>query len=178
MKSFILISIMILLSESTFAKLPKTNWQIDSGKLSYHVNYPLKKVEGSSQTVRGKGSCAGGKCQFLVAVPVKSFESGDGNRDNHMLEVTKAASFPMTTVKVSFDEPIQGTPLDATLTVTFAGKTHIYEHVKIETLINEMNVVTKGTVPLILSDFDVERPSLLAVKIDDSAPVSFDIKWH
>jgi hypothetical protein len=167
----------IVISLPALAKLPKDDWEIKGGKLSYHVNYPLKKVVGTSENVKGKGHCSEKSCEFLVAVPVKTFESGDGNRDNHMLEVTKAALNPMIAAKVSFAIGTTDGAIDARAEVQFAGKSHTYEHIRVNASINGDRAVTTGRIPLLLSDFAVERPSLLTVKIDDAAPVDFELTW-
>ena len=93
-------SIAFLVNSSAFAKLSKTEWSLDSGTLTYHGVFPLKKFDGVSKSAKGKGRCEKGQCHFLVAVPVKTFDSGDSNRDSHMLEVTKAATYPMVAVEV------------------------------------------------------------------------------
>lgn len=175
---FVSILALLFLSNLTFAEFTKPDWEVHSGTLTYHVSYPLKSVEGTSNNVKGKGRCESGTCQFLIAVPVKSFESGDGNRDNHMLEVTKAALNPMVTVKAKFSDDLKSETLDMSIDVTFAGKTHTYEHVKVKTMARKGEVKTSGTIPLLLSDFTIERPSLLAVKIKDQTPVDFQLTWH
>ena len=57
-------------------------------------------MDGVSHAARGKGVCQAGQCDFLIAVPVKSFDSGDSNRDLHMLQVSRGGQFPMVTVRV------------------------------------------------------------------------------
>ena len=69
-------------------------WVLEQSTLTYHVSHPLHEVNGVSHAARGKGVCHGGQCDFLIAVAVKSFDSGDSNRDLHMLQVMRAASFP------------------------------------------------------------------------------------
>ncbi len=59
---------------------------------------------GVSHAAKGKGVCTAGECNFLIAAPVKSFDSGDSNRDLHMLEVTRGAQFPMVIVRTQFPE--------------------------------------------------------------------------
>ena len=58
------------------------------------MSHPMHEVDGTSHAARGKGICHAGQCDFLIAAPVKSFDSGDTNRDLHMLEATRGASFP------------------------------------------------------------------------------------
>jgi hypothetical protein len=170
MKLMILASLFL----SAHAKLAVENWQIKSGSLNYHVSFPIKDIDGVSENVKGKGHCAEKICEFLVAAPVNSFVSGDGNRDNHMLEVTRAAMNPMIVVKVTF---VNADSVEAKAEVQFAGKSHTYEHIQISPRIKNGEIKTSGRVPLKLSDFDVDRPSLLTVKIEDTVPVDFDLNW-
>ena len=76
------------------ASAADSQWILQQGTLTYHVSHPLHQSEGVSHEVRGKGICHAGQCDFLIAVPVKSFDSGDSNRDLHMIQVTRGAQFP------------------------------------------------------------------------------------
>src|ERR1700740_1544806 len=76
-----------------------SQWVLEQSTLTYHVSHPLHQVEGVSHAARGKGVCHAGQCDFLIAVPVKSFDSGDSNRDLHMLQDTRGAEFPMVSVR-------------------------------------------------------------------------------
>ena|SRR2546422_10164482 len=58
-----------------------SQWVLEQATLMYHVSHPLHQVEGVSHAARGKGVCHAGQCDFLIAVPVRSFDSGDSNRD-------------------------------------------------------------------------------------------------
>ena len=54
-------------------------WILDQSTVTYHVSHPLHQTEGVSHAARGKGVCHEGHCDFLIAVPVKLFDSGDTN---------------------------------------------------------------------------------------------------
>src|ERR1019366_1816989 len=86
--------------------LPQTDsqWILDQSTLAYHVSHPLHQTDGVSHAARGKGVCHLGQCDFLIAVPVKSFDSGDSNRDLHMLQVTRGAQFPIVSVRTRLPE--------------------------------------------------------------------------
>ena len=71
-----------------------SQWVLKQSTLTYHVSHPLHQTEGVSHAAKGKGICHAGQCEFLIAVPVKSFDSGDSNRDLHMLQVIGVPSFP------------------------------------------------------------------------------------
>src|ERR1700689_4361005 len=76
-----------------------SQWLLQDSTLTYHVSHPVHQSEGVSHAARGKGVCHAEQCDFLVAVPVKSFDSGDSNRDLHMLQTTRGAEFPVVTVR-------------------------------------------------------------------------------
>src|SRR6201998_4238399 len=82
----------------------ETQWVVEKSSVTYHVSHRLHGGDGVSHEARGKGVCHAGKCDFLIAVPVKSFDSGDSNRDLHMLQVTRGGEFPMVTVRTSLPE--------------------------------------------------------------------------
>ena len=81
-----------------------SQWVLDRSTLTYHVSHPLHQSEGVSHEARGKGVCHEGQCDFLIAVPVRSFDSRDSNRDLHMLQVTRGAQFPLVTVRTRLPE--------------------------------------------------------------------------
>src|ERR1700739_1689544 len=81
-----------------------SQWVLEQCTLTYHVSHPLHQVDGVSHAARGKGVCKDGQCDFLIAVPVKSFDSGDSNRALHMLQVTRGAQYPMVTVRTHLPE--------------------------------------------------------------------------
>lgn len=104
-----------------------TTWILQSSSLTYHVSHPLHQVDGVSHAAKGKGVCQNGQCNFLIAAPVKSFDSGDSNRDLHMLQVTRGAQFPLIIVRAQFPEnAITAGTIHADLEVQFAGQTEHY----------------------------------------------------
>jgi hypothetical protein len=158
--------------------LPKKEWALQSGTLTYHVKYVLKKAEGVSKNVKGKGQCEGAVCEFLVAAPVKSFDSGDGNRDAHMLEVTRGSTNPMVVVRAKFPDTQKFDTLTVDGTIQFAGKEHEYKGIPVTVTGKEGPLHVRGTIPMKLKDFAIEAPSLLGISIDDLVPVDFDLVWN
>src|ERR1035441_4072186 len=80
--------VLLLVALNAFAGAD-SQWILRQSTLTYHVSHPLHQTDGVSHAARGKGVCHAGQCEFLIAVPVKSFDSGDSNRDLHMLQVTR-----------------------------------------------------------------------------------------
>src|SRR5579863_8028410 len=108
-------------------------WVLEKSSLTYHVSHPLHQTDGVSHDARGKGVCHAGQCDFLIAVPVKSFDSGDSNRDLHMLQVTRGAQFPMVTVRTRLPESAStSTTVQADLEIQFAGQTAQYKQVSFQ----------------------------------------------
>jgi hypothetical protein len=156
-------------------------WTLEKSEISYVVTHPLHVVHGKSLSAKGKGVCYGGHCDFLVAVPVKSFDSGDNNRDLHMLEVTKAGLYPMIEVKAStaaiHDNPKPKTVV-ADVEIGFAGKKVKYPKIQLDVLewgAGEAHLT--GNIPLSLKDFEITPPSLLTMPIHDEVPVKLDMFW-
>src|SRR6201988_4725918 len=119
-----LIAIFLLLPLSAARAQADSVWIVDQSTVAYHVSHPLHQTEGVSHEARGKGVCHAGECDFLIAVPVKSFDSGDSNRDLHMLQVTRGGEFPMVIVRTSLPEGASASStIHANLEVQFAGQT-------------------------------------------------------
>ena len=114
-----------------------------------------------------------------VAVPVKSFDSGDSNRDLHMLQVTSGSQFPMVTVRTRLPEDASASaPIHADLEVQFAGQTAKFQQVPFEhgKLGDETRI--SGTIPATLSDFRIDPPSLLAMPAKNEVPVRVEKTWQ
>lgn len=155
-----------------------TTWVLKQSTLTYHVSHPLHQTDGTSHAARGRGVCHEGQCDFLIAVPVKSFDSGDSNRDLHMIQVTKGAEYPMVTVRTRLPETAAGsTTIKADLEIQFAGQTAHFQQVPFEvtTQGNEKHIT--GTIPATLTDFKIEPPSLLTMPVKNDIPVKVDMTW-
>src|SRR6202042_1814011 len=132
-------------------------WVLSQSTLTYHVSHPLHQTDGVSHTARGKGVCHAGQCDFLIAVPVKSFDSGDSNRDLHMLQVTRGGEFPMGTVRTNLPEDAAATPtIHADREAQFAGQTAKYKQVPFEQANQANETKIPGPIPATLSHFKID----------------------
>lgn len=156
----------------------QTNWTLEKSTLTYHVSHPLHEVAGVSHAARGKGVCRAGKCDFLVAAPVRSFDSGDSNRDLHMLQVVRGADFPMIIVRFSLPESeLDATSIHCDLQIQFAGQTVEYKQVAFQQTIQGKDHRITGTIPATVSDFKIDPPKLLMVPIKNAIPVDIVMTW-
>ncbi len=154
-------------------------WVLEQSTLSYHVSHPLHQIDGVSHAARGKGVCHAGQCDFLIAAPVKSFDSGDSNRDLHMLQVVRGAQFPIVSVRTRFPEPAsQPATIRCDLEVQFAGQTAHYGQVPFQLVTQGNKIQVSGTIPATLTDFKIDPPSLLAVPIKNEMPVRVTLTWR
>jgi len=173
----ILLILFLAAASSLFAA--DTQWVLTASTLSYHVSHPLHQVDGVSHAARGKGFCHNGQCDFLIAVPVKSFDSGDSNRDLHMLQVTRGALYPLVTVRTRLPESASASStIKADLEVQFAGKTADYKQVPFQLVTQGNQTRITGTIPTTLSDFKIDPPSLLTIAVKNEIPVKVDMTWQ
>jgi len=158
---------------------PDKVYVLDQSTLTYHMSHPMHEVDGKSTSAKGKGICHAGQCDFLIAAPVKSFDSGDTNRDLHMLEATRGAQFPMVQVRTRFPQhEADNSTFYVDLEVQFAGQIAHYDHVAFQLTQQGNDVHIAGSVPATCSDFKIERPSFLTVPIKNEIPVRVDMTWR
>jgi len=169
----------LLLAVPPLAPAADSQWILQQGTLTYHVSHPLHQSEGVSHEVRGKGICHAGQCDFLIAVPVKSFDSGDSNRDLHMIQVTRGAQFPMVTVRTKLPESAStSTTIQADLEIQFAGQTAQYKQISFQLVTQGNQIHITGTIPATLTDFKIDPPTLLTLPVKNEMPVRVDLTWR
>ena len=168
----------LLLSALTLIQTP-SQWVLDSSTLRYHVSHPLHQVDGVSHAARGKGVCQTRRCDFLIAVPIKSFDSGDSNRDLHMLQTTRGGQFPIVTVRTQLPEGAAfSDTVYADLEIECAGQTAHYARVPFHIVVDGDEARVSGTIPATISDFKIDPPTLLTIPIKNDIPVYVESTWH
>lgn len=169
----------LLLAAASLSAQAQNQWLLTQSSLAWHVVHPMHEVQGASHDAKGKGICNNGECEFLVAVPVNTFHSGDSNRDLHMIEVVRGAQFPMVVVRaqVSQDQLNHAT-FYADLEVQFAGQTVNYKHVPFQRKAKGGGVEITGSIPATCTDFKITPPSFLMVPIHNDIPVTVDLVWQ
>jgi hypothetical protein len=174
-----ILTAVLFLALPQLAPAADSQWVLEQSTLSYRVSHTLHQTDGISHAARGKGVCHEGQCDFLIAVPVKSFDSGDSNRDLHMLQVTRGAEFPMVAVRTRLPESAStSATIHVDLEVQFAGHTAQYNQVPFQlvTLGNETRI--SGTIPATLSDFKIDPPTLLTMPTKNEIPVRVEMTWR
>ena len=174
-----ILAALLLVSAPEWAATAERQWVLAESSLTYHISHPLHQTEGTSHAARGKCVCRSGECDLLVAAPVKSFESGDSNRDLHMLQAARGAEFPLVTVRTQLPESdlVSGT-IHVDLEIQFAGQTAHYKQVALEVVVQGNQIRITGTIPATLSDFKIAPPSLLTIPVKNEVPVRVDMTWR
>jgi YceI-like domain len=173
-----ILAVLLLCSVPVFAQT-ETQWVLAQSTLTYHVSHPLHQSEGVSHAARGKGVCHLGQCDFLIAVPVKSFDSGDSNRDLHMLQVVRGGQYPIVSVRTRLPEEASGSAtILADLEIEFAGQTATYKQVPFQLAKQGEDTRITGSIPAKLSDFKIDPPSLMTIAVKDEIPIRVDMAWR
>lgn len=177
--TFLILSVLAPAGSPSALAQTESQWVLGQSTLTYHISHPLKQVDGVSHAARGKGTCHTGQCDFLIAAPVKSFESGDSNRDLHMLQVTRGGQFPMVTVRTRLPETgADSATIHVDLEVQFAGQTATYKQVAFEQTKQGNETRITGTIPATLADFKIDPPTLLTMAVKNEIPVHVDMTWR
>jgi hypothetical protein len=164
---------------AAFAQATDQTWTLDNSTLAYQVVHPVHEITGTSHGTKGKGVCHAGICEFLLAVPVKTFDSGDTNRDLHMIQVVRGAQFPIATVRFRIPESETTQPSFSTdLVVTFAGQEAHYTQVLFHQEIRDREHRVTGSIPAKLTDFKIDPPKFLTVPIHNEIPITVETTWH
>jgi len=169
---------LLLLFAPTFARADR-QWVLAQSTLTYKVTHPLHEVVGVSHEAKGKGVCRAGQCDLLAAAPVKSFGSGDSNRDLHMIQATHGGEFPRVVVRTQLPEADVGkSAIPVDLEIQFAGQTVHYKQVPFQQVKQGNEIRLTGTIPATVSDFKLDPPKLLAIPVRHEVPVQVDMTWR
>lgn len=170
MKILAAAAIILFASSSADARRTAHGEQIrDASSVEYTLHHPL---HGMTATSRQAGfqidlDSTGRYVTHVAAeVDVTSFDSGNSNRDSHAMEVVDAIDYPeakFTSTSIAY----HGDSLDVAGTLEFHGVTRpvtarassVRSHDTLEFL---------GGFTISMTDFKIERPSLLMIPVDDT----------
>lgn len=143
--------------------------------LSYVLVHPAHTVKGVTRDFDVTVDLAPDTVSSKIAVSaaVKTFDSGNSNRDSHALEAIHGLKYPRVEfVSDSVRTDTGGYRVMGRL--TFAGQTRPVAF-KVVPTFHKDKVEIKGGFAVKLSDFKVKRPSLLFVPTQDKLTIRFDV---
>jgi polyisoprenoid-binding protein YceI len=146
----------------------------EESSVSYRMVHPLHKVEAMSKEVTYKLDIDPAKREIRhveAEVDVTTFDSGNSNRDSHAMEVIDAITYPETKFTSSTITQT-GDSLKITGSLTFHGVTkEIVAAAAAQWSPNRLRVA--GGFDVSLTEFNIERPSLLLMPVEDTLAFSF-----
>jgi polyisoprenoid-binding protein YceI len=176
MTSLIYRTLALALAALPIAAMGADSWRSTSASLSYRAVHKLHAVEGKSSQAEAVAVIEGHRAQVMARVPVTSFDSGNANRDAHVLEALEASKHPLAVYKGvvgGFALPQPG----SRSTHRLAGELEL--HGVKRPLGVELTLEREGPSVLIasfrfeasLEAHGVERPSLMFIQVNDGLAV-------
>ena len=157
--------------------LNASSFRIEKSLITYFGVHYLHKWEGSTSDVKGVVSYDKNIDQYKcsISIPLNTFSSGNDNRDSNMLVYCRAFDFPNINFQ-STSIKVKGSALEIEGKIEFAGEEKdIKTNAKLNNLDNNLFAI-EGELDILLSEFKVERPSLLFVEIEDLVRIKYSIQ--
>ena len=160
-----------------FSILLSKDYQVENSKVTYYGDHYFHKWEGSTGDIRGDVQYDENKKQYncSVVIPISTFSSGNDSRDSNMLIYCKAFDFPNITFE-SKSIQVNTNTLDIKGTIEFAGKRKEIKTVAQLKTLEDDQFSIEGEFGIMLSEFDIKRPSLLFVKMEDLVLIKYSIQ--
>ncbi len=170
---------LLILTLGSFTVVVKRKLMADkaASTVTYDMKHPLHNWQAVSRDV----NCAAiydeeSKQVETVAVSMKvaSFDSKDGNRDSHALEVLDALKYPNVTFVSESIQPGANGALTIKGKLTFHG---VPKPVVIQATRQDAatNISITGAFNVNMTDHNVERPSLMGLKAEDTIAMKFNV---
>ena len=168
----------LISSAITWAQTKQVELLKDESSITYRIVHPLHEIEATSKDATYQLEIDPAKKEIVsvsATVDVTTFDSGNSNRDSHAMEVIDAISYPEVSFVSSSVTEI-GDSLKVTGKLTFHGVTRdIVAMAASKWSIDKIEV--RGSFVLSLTDFKIERPSLLMIPVEDALRFTFAAAW-
>jgi polyisoprenoid-binding protein YceI len=158
-----------LIVDKTNLKADKTNSYI-----SYHCIHSLHEWTGVNKNINCVmiyDNATNTIEKVAVVGKVGDFDSGNPNRDAHSVEVLEAIQYPNVTFS-STSIAVNGNNLKVTGNLTFHNVTKpvTFDAVRED---KNKNISVKGSFSILLTDYKIDRPSFMLMKVEDKMDLSF-----
>jgi polyisoprenoid-binding protein YceI len=143
--------------------------------LSYVLVHPMKTVIGVNKDFDCTVDLSSDTVSSVIRVSadVLKFDSGNSSRDSHAMEAVHSRKYPKVVFASGSIKP-EGDGYAVAGNLTFHGQTRpVAFHVTPK--ISGDRIKISGTFDVKLSDFKVERPSLMFVPAKDKLTLRFDL---
>jgi polyisoprenoid-binding protein YceI len=166
---FLTILIALFYGHDSLAQLYAT----ENGKAKFEATMTFNSYDGNSDQLQGMINLETNEVEF--SLPVKSIKTGIDKRDNHMYELLNVDQNPNALFKGSLIDNYKKENRKQTVKVkgdfTLAGVTRqVTITGSLEPVKNGLKLIADWS--LMITDYNVERPSILFVKVDDKHDLS------
>ena len=168
---------------SAQAASAQATYRIDPAhsRIVYAMSHPAHDWTGTSTHVAGtltvaRGAVTGGRVQ----APVNSFSSGNRSRDAHMAEATESSLYPTVAFAARTVTMLPAAQQTATRNATVAGTLtfhNVAQAVSVPVRVDVANGLARlvGDFEVTLTQFQIDRPSLLGVRTRDWIGLHLDL---
>jgi len=173
-KSALLVCLLLMSIIMANAQVKSFTGKHDGSAMTYRLVHPLHKIESTSKAVDYTVDVDPAKKEIVRVsgiVDVTTFDSGNSNRDSHAMEVIDAISYPDARF-VSTGIVQRGDSITVNGRLTFHGVTKDIQ-ANARTQWSEHQLEVAGGFEVTLTGFNIERPSLLLIPVEDRLMFSF-----
>ena len=156
-----------------------SNWTIDTtySHIDYKGSHPFHTWNGKTNNINFDLNCKNEKCKINISSKLESFDSNNDSRDSNMLYYTESLLHPIVSIETDyftfnneFDKIIETNG-----TLSFHGINHNMPlKIHLSKSNNEFWGYCKFNIKL--SEFNIERPILMMLKISDSIEIETKLK--
>ena len=162
---------------STSVSAQKLALDTQSSMITYKAKHMAHAWEGSHQKLQGLAVMDSvGLQQIAVKGAVRDFDSKNANRDSHALEVLEALQFPEVRFFSSEIQRLDSNQVVFSGTLVFHGIS-LAKSIQAQYQKTDNGFRLSGTFDFQATDFEVDLPSFLLVKINDRIEIDFDLNF-
>jgi polyisoprenoid-binding protein YceI len=173
--------ILTLLFVSSVFYLPTVSMRAkkENSEISYSASHSLHDWTGVNKDVNAVivlDDSGIAIQKVAVSAMVSGFDSQNSSRDSHALEVLESLKYPKVQfVSTSISQKNEDLVVSGNL--TFHGITKPVQFKAIAKK-KDKGILVEGEIPVSLEEYNVERPSFMLVKTDDTIKINFHLEFY
>jgi polyisoprenoid-binding protein YceI len=172
-------AVILFVAGSAFAQQSKDVWSLDAS-VTYLLQHPLHHIEATSKEPHFKitvDPVQHTMSSVMGTVDVMTFSSGNSNRDSHAGEVIDAISYPDASFQSS-NVTWTGSLFKVDGKITFHGVTKDITIMANAKWVGANRLEVEGKFDCTLTQFNIERPALLLVPVEDKLSFEFSAAFQ
>jgi hypothetical protein len=150
-----------------------------TGTVSYELIHKFHKVIGTSHALIARGSIDATGLKAMARAQVATFDSGNTNRDAHMMEAVEGATYPYVSVRLvvpNFTLPTSPTTVRADSEIELHGVS-VRHPIELQVTPKDGNqLLVRFSFTAKLTEHKIKRPSLLLVPVEDDLKITGEVQ--